>query len=93
MERKPVGVKLDEETLKRLKALGERLDRTPHWLMKEAIRQYLEREETAYRERQLLLERWESYQQTGESVPHDEVIQWLESWGTDKEGPCPSDMN
>ena len=33
----------------------------------------------------LLLDRWNRYQETGEGVPHDTVVKWLETWGTDKE--------
>ncbi|MGR9014839.1 MAG: CopG family ribbon-helix-helix protein [Gammaproteobacteria bacterium] len=38
------AVKLDDSTVERLKALGEIRRRSPHWLMKEAIRQFLDRE-------------------------------------------------
>ena len=38
-----MGVKLDERTRDRLKILGEARRRSPHWLMREAIREYLER--------------------------------------------------
>ena len=40
-----MGVKLDEATRDRLKALGAARQRSPHWLMREAIREYLERAE------------------------------------------------
>ncbi len=90
---KPVGVKLDDELLNRLKALGERYERSPHWLMKKAISEFVDREEAAEHERQLLLDRWNRYQETGESVAHEKVVNWLETWGTDKEGPCPIDRN
>jgi len=43
---KPVGVKLDDELQVRLKALSERCDRSPHWLMKKAISEYVDRMET-----------------------------------------------
>lgn len=90
---KPIGVKLDDDLQNRLKTLGEKLDRSPHWLMKKAIAEFVDREETAEQERQLLLERWHRFQETGESVPHETVAGWLETWGTDKEGPCPIDRN
>ena len=90
---KPVGVKLDDELQNRLKALGERYERSPHWLMKKAIAEFVDREEAAEQERQLLLDRWNRYQETGESVSHETVVNWLETWGTDKEGPCPIDRN
>ena len=84
-----MGVKLDDEMRERLKALGELKRRSMHWLMKEAIRDYVEREEQAERERRLTLERWERYQTTGESVSHEEVEEWLDSLGTAREKPCP----
>ncbi|MFZ0256563.1 MAG: CopG family ribbon-helix-helix protein [Gammaproteobacteria bacterium] len=84
-----MGVKLDDEMRGRLKALGERRRRSTHWLMKEAIRDYVEREERTEREHQLTLERWEHYQTTGKSVSHEEVEAWLDSLGTAREKPCP----
>ncbi|KGA22743.1 transcriptional regulator [Pectobacterium brasiliense] len=41
-----MGVKLDEETRERIKAAAQRIDRTPHWLIKQAIFHYLERLES-----------------------------------------------
>ncbi|MCI4183485.1 hypothetical protein MRP14_18890, partial [Dickeya dianthicola] len=41
-----MGVKLDEATRERLKAVAQRIDRTPHWLIKQAIFSYLERLES-----------------------------------------------
>lgn len=38
-----MGVKLDEATRDRIKAAAQRVDRTPHWLIKQAIFNYLER--------------------------------------------------
>jgi predicted transcriptional regulator len=84
-----VGVKLDDEMRERLKALGEHKRRSTHWLMKEAIRDYVEREEQVERERQLTLERWERYEMAGESVRHEEVEEWLDSLGTAREKACP----
>ena len=37
------AVKLDDATYYRLKALGESRQRATHWLMKEAIKQFLDR--------------------------------------------------
>ncbi|MGB5279011.1 MAG: CopG family ribbon-helix-helix protein [Gammaproteobacteria bacterium] len=90
---KPVGVKLDDELQERLKTLGERMERSPHWLMKKAIAEFVDRAEEEEKERQLLQDRWIRYQETGESIPHDTVMKWLETWGTDKEDPCPTNRN
>ena len=37
----PVAVKLDEDVHSRVKALAEARDRSPHWMMREAIAQYV----------------------------------------------------
>ncbi|CAI0754061.1 Bifunctional protein putA [Serratia rubidaea] len=41
-----MGVKLDEATRDRIKTAAQRIDRTPHWLIKQAIFNYLERLES-----------------------------------------------
>jgi predicted transcriptional regulator len=83
------AVKLDEEIYNRLKVLGEARRRSPHWLMKEAIQQFIEREEEAEHIRQDTLERWARFEATGETVSHEAVDTWLETWGTEREDKCP----
>lgn len=41
-----MGVKLDEATRDRIKAAAQQIDRTPHWVIKQAIFNYLERVES-----------------------------------------------
>ncbi|WP_295471599.1 trifunctional transcriptional regulator/proline dehydrogenase/L-glutamate gamma-semialdehyde dehydrogenase [uncultured Pseudomonas sp.] len=41
-----LGVKLDEQTRERLKSAAQGIDRTPHWVIKQAIFNYLERLES-----------------------------------------------
>jgi len=41
-----MGVKLDDATRERIKSAATRIDRTPHWLIKQAIFNYLERLES-----------------------------------------------
>lgn len=83
------GVKLDEATRARLKNLGQLKKRSPHFLMKEAIIAYLEREENYEREKQEDAQRWEQYQLTGHTISHDAVIEWLENLGQGKAAECP----
>ncbi len=83
------AVKLDESTYDRLKALGESRQRTPHWLMREAIKQFLDREEEAENRRKDTLARIARFEETGESIPFETVDAWLASWGTEREGKCP----
>lgn len=84
-----MGVKLDEDVRTRLKALGESRDRTPHWLMKKAITEFLDREEQLEQRNREADEALEEYQKTGQYVSHETMETWLKTWGTDKEGPCP----
>ena len=83
------AVKLDDATYSRLKALGESRQRAPHWLMKEAIKQFLDREEAAESRKKDTLERIARFEKTGESIPFEVVDAWLATWGTENEGKCP----
>lgn len=83
------GIKLDAETTARLKTLAESRDRSPHWLMKTAIVEYLDREEAYEREKADDLARWERYQLTGEVVPHERVAAWLRGVAEGERGPWP----
>lgn len=71
------GIKLDDKTRKRLKALGEARDRSPHWLMKTAIEDYLAREEKYEHEKKEDMERWERYQLSGEAISGETAEKWL----------------
>ncbi|MFZ9611569.1 MAG: CopG family ribbon-helix-helix protein [Methylococcales bacterium] len=83
------GVKLDETLHSRLKSLSMAKDRTPHWLMKVAIEEYVAREETYEQEKREDMERWQKYKLTGHAVAHEAVDAWLGSWGSEGELPCP----
>jgi len=67
------GIKLDDKTRDRLKALAEKRNRSPHWLMRTAIESYLEREENYEREKSEDMQRWERYQLTGNSIDQETV--------------------
>jgi len=73
MKTTTMGVKLGDDVRDRLKVLGIARERTPHFLMKKAIMEYLEKEETREREKQEDLKRWQQYEDTGEYLDHDEV--------------------
>ena len=73
-----VGIKLDEETRERLRNLGAEKDRSPHWLMKAAIGEYLDREERRERERREDAERWERYVETGAHLSDDSMSKWMD---------------
>ena len=84
-----LGIRLEKQLENRLAALAKKTQRTKSFLAKEALKHYIENEERKQRENELTLARWEEYQETGEIVSHDVMTEWLESWGTDQEKPCP----
>lgn len=83
------GVKLEPDVRKRLQTLGKIKKRSPHYLMKEAITLYLEREELYERERAQDAARYERYQLTGEAVSDKVATAWLEDLAQGKVVSCP----
>ena len=86
---RPVAVKLDSSLRERMKRLADAKHRTSHWLMREAIEQYVDREERREAFRQDGLRAWEAYRATGQHVTHVEADAWLEQLeaGNDLEPP------
>ncbi len=74
---RPMSVKLDEDTRSRLEQLAQSRRRTPHWMLREAVAQYVEREEKREALRQDTLKAWEEYQATGLHVTAEEADAWL----------------
>ena len=74
-----MGVRLNEDVQRRLEALGKARDRSPHYLMKVAVERYLDVEEALETERQIVRERWEKFELTGETVAHEDVKAWAAS--------------
>ncbi len=84
-----VAIKIDQKTKERYKKLARIKDRSAHWMMREAINQYLDREEKRESFRQDAVNSWNEYQETGRHATGDEVIQWFNTWGTDDEKDAP----
>ena len=84
-----IGVKVDEATRDRLRELARARNRTPHWMLREALLEYLEREERTERERVEDAARWERYVLTGEATPHDQVRGWLSGLAEGRDEGCP----
>jgi predicted transcriptional regulator len=74
---RPVAIKIDDDTKARVKRLAEARHRTAHWLMREAITQYIDREEKRETFRQDTLKAWEEYRTTGLHVTSDAADSWL----------------
>lgn len=87
---RPVTIKIDEDIKTRVKNLADVRQRTSHWLMREAITQYVDREEKREAFRQDTLKAWEEYRATGLHATAEEVEAWLANWGADDELPAPT---
>jgi predicted transcriptional regulator len=85
----PVSVRLDEPLKARVRSLADQRRRPVHWLMREAIEQYVTREEQREAFRQEALDAWENFQSTGLHVTGAEADAWLAELeaGNDVEPP------
>ena len=72
-----IAVKLDQDTRDRLKRLADAKDRSTHWMLREAVAQFVEREKKREGLQQAGLQAWEAFQATGKHVTHDEADAWL----------------
>ena len=71
------SVKLDSDIKDRVRRLAAARQRSAHWLMREAIEQYVQREEQREQMRQDALAAWKEYQATGLHVTAEEADAWL----------------
>lgn len=85
----PTSIKLDDALKERVKHLAKVRRRSSHWIMREAIAQYVEREEKREEFRLAAIRAWDEYQQTGLHVTLEEVDAWLAKFeaGEDAEPP------
>src|SRR5260370_7150940 len=83
------SLKLDIETKERVQRLAEARRRSPHWVMREAIEQYVEREEKREQFRQRALAAWTHYQTTGLHATAEQADPWLPNLEPAKNPPPP----
>ena len=82
-------VRLDDELKSQLLDLAESRDRSESWIIREAIKEYVEREAAEDRFIQEAEASWKEYQETGLHLTLDEVSKWLDTWGTGVKTPLP----
>jgi predicted transcriptional regulator len=82
------SVRVPDDVLSRLESTAARLRRSKGWIINDALREYLEREE---RRVQRLEETREALAEleVGDLVEGDEILAWLDSWGTSDEREPP----
>jgi len=83
------SIKLDDALKGRVQQLAEVRRRSSHWIMREAIAQYVEREEKREAFRQDAIRAWDEYQKTGLHLTLEEADAWLAKLqaGEDAEPP------
>ncbi len=83
------SLKLDPELKGRVQRLAEARRRSAHWLMREAVEQYVTREEKREHLRQDALAAWSHFQTTGLHATAEEADAWLAKLeaGEDAEAP------
>ena len=83
------SIKLDDELKDRIQHLAESRRRSAHWIMREAIAQYVEREEKREAYLRDAQNAWEEFQRTGLHITAEEADEWLAQLaaGNDVEPP------
>jgi predicted transcriptional regulator len=72
-----VAIKIDEATKARVKRLADARQRSSHWLVREAITQYLYREEKREAFRRDTLKAWDASREDGLHATADEADAWM----------------
>jgi predicted transcriptional regulator len=83
------SIKIGDALKGRVQQLAAQRRRSAHWIMREAIEQYVQREEARESFKQEALASWTAFQETGRHLTGQEVLSWLESWGGDAEAEQP----
>jgi predicted transcriptional regulator len=88
-ETSTTSLKLNKQLKDRVQRLAAARRRTPHWVMREAVEQYVGREEMRERLRQDAAAAWHHFETTGLHVTGDEADAWLAKLeaGEDAEAP------
>lgn len=83
------SVRMPDELLEQLQEAADKLRRSKGWIINDAVREYLVKEE---RKSRMLEDTREALVdiKAGRVVDGADVINWLDSWGTDNEKTPPT---
>jgi predicted transcriptional regulator len=84
------SLKLDTEMKARVQRLADAQRRTSHWIMREAIEEYVSREEKRQSFLKDAVAAWEEYQQTGLHLTGEEADAWMEKLEAGEDAPIPA---
>jgi len=88
-ESSTTSLKLDQQLKERVQRLAQSRRRSAHWIMREAVEEYVTREEKREQFRRDALEAWNHYQASGLHLTAAEADSWLAKLeaGEDAEAP------
>jgi predicted transcriptional regulator len=84
------SLKLDPELKERVQRLAQARRRSAHWIMREAVEQYVGREEKREQYRQEALAAWSEYRATGLHTTAGEADAWLSKLEAGEDAEAPS---
>lgn len=82
------SIRLKKDLEESLEEAANRLQRSKNWLINQAVREYIQRDEVARQRWGETVEALKSVS-NGETIPAEKVHAWLDSWGRDDELPPP----
>ena len=82
------SVRMPDELLQRLDSTATRLRRSKGWIINDAVREYLEREDLRQRRDEETREALTDLD-AGQVVDGDQVLAWIDSWGSENEREPP----
>jgi predicted transcriptional regulator len=85
-----VTIKLDDADRDRIASLATAKKRTPHYLMKEAILEYVKKEEARQNFIAAAESSFEHYKETGLHITLDEFSHWVDEVQEIPEAPAPA---
>lgn len=83
------SVKLDPALKKRVQKLALSRRRSAHWILCEAVKEYVAREESREQLKRDALSAWADYQETGLHATAKDVDAWLAKLETGKKARAP----
>lgn len=84
-----ISLKIDDQLKQQVDALAAARDRSPHWIMREAIKNYVAQEQSREDFKAEALASWQDYKETGLHITGDETLDWLKTWGLEAETAAP----
>ncbi|MDE1148055.1 MAG: CopG family ribbon-helix-helix protein [Azospirillaceae bacterium] len=86
MTKTSLDIHLGPDLSDQVTAIAKVLDRPASWVVDQAIRDFIAVQEGHLR----AIEEGIRAADAGKVVPHEDVVAWVNSWGTDNELPMPS---